>query len=171
MQEQISEKLVALVIRLDVKGAKLTAQELKKAMRAFLNFYKKKQKQGIANKESAKSQHGKQTMKQLMNQNQGLTNIEVTDKNIKSFEKVANKYNIDFALKKDKYSELPRYLVFFKARDMDVMQAAFKEYSAKEITKLKKPSIQKRLSQYIQKSKVQEKQRERSKQKDRGQER
>ena len=171
MQEQVSEKIVALVIRLNVKGAKLTEQELKKAMRAFLNACNKKRKQKTANKESPKSQRGKQTIKQLMNQNQGLTNIEVTDKNIKSFERVANKYNIDFALKKDKYAELPRYLVFFKARDMDVMQAAFKEYSAKEITKLKKPSIQKRLSQYIQKSKVQDKQRERSKQKDRGQER
>ncbi len=171
MQEQVSEKIVALVIRLDTKGAKLTAQELRKAMRAFLKFCNNKHKQRAANRESPKSQRGKQTMKQLMKQNQGLTNIEITDKNIKFFERIANKYSIDFALKKDKYSEKPKYFVFFKARDVDVMTAAFKEFSTMELVKSKKPSIQKRLSQYIQKSKVQDKQRERSKQKDRGQER
>ena len=83
-----------------------------------------------------------------MNQRQGLTNIEITNWNIKSFERVANKYKIDFALKKDKSVDPPRYLVFFKAKDMDVMTAAFKEFSAKELTKMNKPSIRKRLLKY-----------------------
>lgn len=78
-----------------------------------------------------------------MNQRQGLTNIEITNWNIKSFERVANKYKIDFALKKDKSVDPPRYLVFFKAKDMDVMTAAFKEFSAKELTKMNKPEISK----------------------------
>lgn len=77
-----------------------------------------------------------------MNQRQGLTNIEITNRNIKSFERVANKYKIDFALKKDKSVDPPRYLVFFKAKDMDVMTAAFKEFSAKELTKMKYSSCQ-----------------------------
>lgn len=107
---------------------------------------------------------------QLMGQNQGLTNIEITNHNIKSFERVANKYKIDFALKKDKSMDPPRYLVFFKAKDVDVMTAAFKEFSAKELIKANKPSIQKRLTKYQQQTKEQNKQRERTKQKDRGQE-
>ena len=164
MQEQVSEKVVVLVINTGKKGLRLTAGILKVAMRKYLQVHgKKKAEKAIP--------RGKQTMKQLMNQNQGLTNIEITDKNIKSFERIANKYSIDFSLKKDKYSETPKYFVFFKARDVDVMTAAFKEFSTMELVKSKKPSIQKRLSQYIQKSKVQDKQRERSKQKDRGQER
>ena len=38
------------------------------------------------------------------------------------------------------------YLVFFKAKDVDVMTAAFKEFSAKKLTQEKKPSIRKLLS-------------------------
>ena len=84
---------------------------------------------------------GKQTIKQLAKQNQGLTNIEITDKNIKSFEKLAKKYGVDFALKKDKSVTPPKYLVFFKARDQDALVAAFTEYSANKIRKATKPSI------------------------------
>ena len=175
MQEQVSVKVVVLVINTGKKGLRLTAGILKAAMRKYLQAQEKK-KTAKANVKAAKKAEkaiprGKQTMAQLMKQNQGLTNIEITDKNIKSFERIANKYSIDFSLKKDKYSETPKYFVFFKARDVDVMTAAFKEFSTMELVKSKKPSIQKRLFKYIQKSKVQDKQRERSKQKDRGQER
>lgn len=62
---------------------------------------------------------------------QGVANIEITDKNIKDFERIARKYGVDFALKKDKTGEVPKYLVFFKARDADALTAAFKEYTAK----------------------------------------
>ena len=40
----------------------------------------------------------------------------------------------------------PRYLVFFKGRDADVLTAAFKEFSAKKLTQEKKPSIRKPVS-------------------------
>lgn len=72
-------------------------------------------------------------MKQLIGQNQGVSNIEITDSNIKSFERVARKYGVDFALKKDKSGDIPKYLVFFKARDADALTAAFREYTAKEV--------------------------------------
>ena len=41
-------------------------------------------------------------MRQLMKQNAGVSNIEITDSNIKAFESTAKKYNIDFSLKKVK---------------------------------------------------------------------
>ena len=41
------------------------------------------------------------TLKQLMKQNAGVSNIEITGENIKAFESTAKKYHIDFALKKD----------------------------------------------------------------------
>ena len=87
---------------------------------------------------------GKQTLKQLANQNAGLANIEITDQNIRSFTSVAKKYHIDFALKKDKTTDHPRYLVFFKSRDADAMTAAFHEFTNR---KLRKPSIHKLLAQ------------------------
>lgn len=41
----------------------------------------------------------------------------------------ARRYGIDYALKKDKGADPPRYFVFFRARDVKTMEAAFKEYS------------------------------------------
>ena len=91
-------------------------------------------------------------MDKLMKQNVQLSNIEITDGNIKSFERVAKKYSIDFSLKKDVNADPPRYYVFFKAKDADVMTAAFKEYTGQSLNKDKKPSVRKKLQQAISKS-------------------
>ena len=90
----------------------------------------------------------KVTVKELAKQNAGMVNIEITDKNIKSFERYARKYGINYALKKDKSKEPPVYLVFFKGRDQDALNAAFREFSQKQIQKANKPSIYKRLAAY-----------------------
>jgi hypothetical protein len=85
---------------------------------------------------------GKQSIKQLVKQGQGVTNIEISDKNIKDFESIARKYGVDFALKKDATENPPKWLVFFKGRDTDAITAAFKEYSAKQLSKsIEKPSM------------------------------
>ena len=54
----------------------------------------------------------KVTVKELAKQNAGMVNIEITDKNIKSFERYSRKYGINYALKKDKSKVPPVYLVF-----------------------------------------------------------
>ena len=90
----------------------------------------------------------KVTVKELAKQNAGMVNIEITDKNIKSFERYARKYGINYALKKDKSKDPPVYLVFFKGRDQDALNAAFREFSQKQIQKANKPSIHKRLATY-----------------------
>ena len=144
---------------------RVTSSVLKEAMRKYLQNQEKHKVKKVAKKAEKSVPRGKQTVGKLMNQRQGLTNIEITNWNIKSFERVANKYKIDFALKKDKSVDPPRYLVFFKAKDMDVMTAAFKEFSAKELTKMNKPSIRKRLLKYQSQAREKNKQRERTKQK------
>ena len=122
-------------------------------------------------KQADRPPHGKQTLKQLMKQNAGVSNIEITGENIKAFESTAKKYHIDFALKKDTTETPPRYLVFFKGRDADVLTAAFQEFSAKKLTQDKKPSIRKLLSDFRQKAAALNVQREQVKNKDRGRER
>ena len=66
----------------------------------------------------------------------------------------------------------PLYLVFFKSKDVDVMTAAFKEYAGAELdqSKKKKPSVRKKL-QKTQERKAKHRQRVKTKQKVRGQER
>ena len=136
MQDEVNEKTIALYI----KTGKLTAQTLQKAMKAILSKGKK---------QLAKPPQGKQSLKQLMKQNAGVSNIEITDGNIKSFERVARKYGVDFALKKDTTSQPPRYLVFFKSRDADALTAAFAEYSGKVVKRQsqEKPSVRRQLTQ------------------------
>ena len=72
---------------------------------------------------------GKQSVKALVGQNQGVQNIEISDKNIKDFDRVARKYGIDYAVKRDTTEKIPKYPVFFKARDGGALNAAFREYS------------------------------------------
>lgn len=130
MQEEVNEKVIAL----SVKGTKLTAELLQKSMKFLLSQIKKQTTKAM-------QPCGKQTLKQLMKQNAGVSNIEITDGNIKAFESTAKKYGIDFALKKDTTEQPPRYLVFFKGRDADVLTAAFKEFSQKKLNTREKPSI------------------------------
>lgn len=156
MQEEVNEKVIAL----SIKTGKLSAEVLQKSMKFFLLQVKKQ-----ANKRQMP--HGKQTLKQLMKQNAGVSNIEITNDNIKAFESTARKYGIDFSLKKVK-GEQPHYLVFFKGRDTDVMTAAFQEFSAKKLKRDKKPSIRKALTAAKEKSKQLNATREKLKNLDRG---
>ena len=157
MQEEITQKTLALC----VEASKMTAQLLQQTMKKVLADMEK-------HKKNPQLRHGKQTLRQLMKHNTGVSNIEITDQNIRAFSSTAKKYGLDFALKKDTSGEHTRYLVFFKGRDADVITAAFREFSAKNLEKEKKPSIRKELDQAKQQAKTQHRQREKVKAKDRG---
>ena len=75
--------------------------------------------------------------------------------------KNAKKYGLDFALKKDTSGEHTRYLVFFKGQDADVITAAFREFSAKNLSREKAPSIRRKLEKAQEQSKTQHKEQER----------
>ena len=130
LQEEITQKTLALC----VETGKMTAQLLQQAMKKVLADMEK-------HKNDPQLRHGKQTLRQLMKHNTGVSNIEITDQNIKAFSATAKKYGIDFALKKDTTGEIPRYLVFFKGRDADAVTAAFREFSAKKLDMERKPSV------------------------------
>ena len=154
MQEQNSEKTVVL----SVKTGKMTAKVLKSAVKAFLNSQRNKK---------PKIYKGKQSVKHLVQGGGELTSIEVTDKNIKSFDKTARKYGIDYALKKDCTEEPPKYFVFFKAKNNDVLTMAFKEIAANELTKSKKTPIREKLRNVAERVKAKDKERSREKSKSR----
>lgn len=155
MQDEINEKTVAI----SIKATKLTAQTLQKALKLLLAQMKKQH-------DKNKIPHGKQTLKQLARQNAGLSNIEITEGNIKDFESTAKKYGVDFALKKDSTENPPRYLVFFKSRDADALTEAFREFSAKKLQRDKKPSIRKLLSKLKEAAQSRSAQRDKEKNKD-----
>ncbi|MBP3854077.1 MAG: PcfB family protein [Ruminiclostridium sp.] len=154
MQERNAEKMISLSVR----ATKMTANVLKSAIHRFLAAQKNK---------SPKVYKGKQSVKKLAKSGEKLTNIEITDENIKSFSRVARKYGIDYSLRKDKSEEPPRYFVFFKAKDTDTMTAAFKEFLGKEMDKKKKPSIREKLHKLVKELAAKNKERTREKNKQR----
>ena len=161
MQEEVDSRTVALVI----SSAKLTGRVFKGAIDKYISYCKSKklQKQTVI-------PHGKQSVKQLIGQNQGVTSIESNDPDIKAFDKVARKYGVDYAVKKVREDNgKSKYVIFFKGRDNDAITSAFKEYTAKSMEKAKKPSILKKLKELG--AVMQNKVLERSKTKQRGQER
>lgn len=70
-----------------------------------------------------------------------MTSIEITDQNIKDFERVAKKYGVDFAVMKAKHEIPPKYVVYFKGKDADAITNAFKEYTADMVKKAARPSV------------------------------
>ncbi|MCG4611023.1 DUF3801 domain-containing protein [Anaeromassilibacillus senegalensis] len=94
--------------------------------------------------------------------------IVLDDGDIKAFERTARKYGIDFALKKDSSEQPPRYLVFFKGRDVDVMTQAFKEFSARAVKKQERPSLREQLAQKREQSKAKHREKIKVKTKERG---
>ena len=90
-------------------------------------------------------------MKQLIGQNQGVSNIEINDPSIKDFERIARKYGVDYAVKKDRSASPPKYLIFFKARDADALTAAFSSTPrrrSKRRTETERPSVLAKLAQF-----------------------
>lgn len=167
MHEEVNDKTISLCI----KGGKISGNILKAALKKLVSETGK-QKQKIQTKNETKkvTKHGKQSIKKMVQDGSQLSNIEITDNNIKSFERVARKYGIDYSLKKDSSTDPPRYMVFFRAKDVDVMTAAFKEYAGISAEKEKKPKVSIRKKLQVAKDRAaQHREREKDKSKDRGQ--
>lgn len=155
MQEEVTQKTIAF----SIKSAKVTAQVLQAAARKFLE---------ARNKGKTKLHHGQQSLKQLKKHGADLSNIEITEANIGAFKPCAKKYGVDFTLRKDKTTQPPHYVVIFKAKDADNLDLAFREFTAKTLSKEQRPSIRKVLSAVKQKAAAQTKQRAKEKIKERG---
>lgn len=141
MQEETTQKTISLVIR----GGKINADILKASLKYLLQQMQKEQARQNAKRNASKSapKQGKQSMADLK-KNAGddkLTNIQITGKNIGSFDRYARKYDVDYTLKKDKSSHPPVYYVFFRAKSVDAMTAAFKEYTNSIARKKSRPSV------------------------------
>lgn len=97
-----------------------------------------------------------------------LDSIEVSESNIGDFTATARKYDVDFALKKDKSTQPPTYHVFFSAAKSDSFKKAFTEYAGKMQDKTQKrgeitrEQIKKEASRAASKARQKHKQREKT---------
>ena len=158
MQEEVDQKTITL----SMKTGKFTAQVLQAALKKYLQ-HRAKGKTML--------HHGQQSLKQLKKHGAALSNIEITEANIGAFKPCAKKYGVDFALRKDKTTQPPHYVVIFKSKDADNLEQAFREFTAKTLSKEQRPSIRKVLSAMKQKTAEQTKQRAKEKIRERGLER
>lgn len=124
-----------------ISTTKLTGRSLVAAFRKYAQHRAKVK----ANK-AVEGDHGKMSVEKLIRKDQGAQQIDITQSGIRDFERTLNRYGVDYAIRKDVSQEPPRYMVFFKARDADLLTAAFKEYSAKLSHKEKRPSVLKALA-------------------------
>ena len=142
MQEEVENRTLTLV----VSGTKFTGRLLKAAISKYMAHCKEKKLQKQRSRDAPVTPHGKQTVKQLIGQNQGISNIEITDPSIKEFEKIARKYGVDYAITKDQNVMPPKYTVFFKAKDADALTSAFEEFTNRKLKAKEKPSVLEQLN-------------------------
>lgn len=135
MQEEVENRTVMLIINANKLTLRLFKEAIEKTLAAMEKRHHDQKLSGPV------KPMGKQSVKQLIGQNQGVSNIEINDKNIKDFDRVARKYGVDYAVKKDRSISPPKYMVFFKARDADALTAAFEEYTRKTVRKKERPSV------------------------------
>ncbi len=140
MQEEVENRTVNLAI----STTKLTLRTIISGIRKYLQHREKVK----AKKGRDPAVHGKQSVKKLLGQNQGAANAEIEKEGIKDFERLAKKYGVDFAVRKDKTVAPPRYFVFVRAKDADALDAICKEHQARSMTKDRKPSVLAQLSKF-----------------------
>ena len=134
MQEEVESRTLTLA----VNGTKFTGRMLKAAVTKFMAYRRSHKAANVHPK-------GKQTVKQLTRQGQGVNTMEIADENLRQFERIARKYGVDYAVRRDKDAETPRFLLFFKARDADAITAAFKELMTAKERKFERPSVLQKL--------------------------
>ncbi len=109
-----------------MKASKLTARSLAYALRAVGRKIAKEYR-------TSKTPHGKQSVKKLMAHGVATNSIELSG-DTKTFDRVARKWNVDYAF----YKAGPdKYLLFFKSGQADAITACFSEYSKKVLNKSK----------------------------------
>ena len=125
VQDEINQQTVAFMIR----GSEMTLRIFRQAIREYLNR-KQQLYKTIDIKTSDTLKSGKQSLKSMKEQGAQLSTVKISEENIGDFERFAKKYEIDYSLKRDRDPEHPCYIVFFKVKDVDLLDAAFREYAA-----------------------------------------
>ena len=128
MQEEVENRTVNLAI----STTKLTTRQLINVLQKVCHGIKAKMAQ------EKLAPHGKQSV----------TTSEVDKRGIREFERLARKYGVNYAIRKDKSVDPPRYTVFVRAKDADALDAICKEYQSKVMGKGKKPSILAQLNKF-----------------------
>ena len=148
LNEEISREVTDKAVRIAVRVYKPTLELFMKALKNLVG--KPTKAIGRTVKEKIHPTKGKQSVKTLIRQGQGVSSIPLANEGLKDFQKIAKKYGVDFAVVKDKNVDPPVYTIFFKAKDMDAITRILQDYSEKQVKKTSKthPSILEKLKKF-----------------------
>ncbi|HFH6684342.1 TPA: PcfB family protein [Streptococcus agalactiae] len=159
----INEEIARKTLNMEVKAGKVTAK-------LFLTLLKKlmKEAEKLGGLEKLVNANGNEVKLKDMVKKGQLEEIPVEEAELKELKKELNRYGIKFSVMKDK--ESGKYSVFFQAKDMKVMDKAFKQaLSESEKKTERKESIHKNIEKFkemakntVSKDKVKNKQKEQS---------
>ncbi len=130
MQEEIERRTIAI----SVTAGKLTARTLARALSAALRQIRQQRR-------AALTPQGRQSVKKLMNHGVNTSRIPL-DGSTRLFDRVARKYNVDYAFRKVGSKQ---YRLFFKTGQVDAITDCFAEYTKRIMKKEQRPSVLKRL--------------------------
>ena len=131
MQEEVERRAIAI----SLTAGKLTAKTLARALSAALRQIRQRQRASL-------TPQGRQSVKKLMNHGVNTSRIPL-DGSTRLFDRLARKYNVDYAFHKVGPKQ---YRLFFKAGQADAITDCFAEYTKRMMKKQeRRPSVLKRI--------------------------
>ncbi|HEN0280679.1 TPA: PcfB family protein [Streptococcus agalactiae] len=157
----INEEIARKTLNMEVRAGKVTGKILLDLIRKLL-----KESEKIGGLEKLVGRKGNEVKLKDMVKKGQLEEIPVEEAELKELKKELNRYGVKFSVMKDK--ESGKYSVFFQAKDMKVMDKAFKHaLSESEKKTERKESIHKNIEKFkemakntVSKDKVKNKQKE-----------
>ena len=148
VHEEVEREVANKSVNIAIKVAKPTERALLKGLKFVVG--KPTKEVGKAVGQKIHPTQGKQSVKTLIRQGQGVSSIPLADEGLKDFQKIAKKYGVDFAVVKDKNVDPPVYTIFFKAKDMDAVTRILQDYSEKQVKRADKtrPSVLEKLKKF-----------------------
>lgn len=149
MQEEIEQRTIALSVNATKLTGRTLANVLSAALRQIQRGHQKRQ-----------TPQGRQSVKKLMNHGVATNSLDLSG-NTRLFDRVARKYNVDYAFHKTGPNQ---YLLFFKSGQADAITACFGEYTKRVLnrSKSKRPSILKQLQTFADRERTKPRQHERT---------
>ena len=159
----INEEIARKTLSLEVKAAKVSGKLLLTLLKKLMKEAKK-----LGGLEKLVKVNGNEVKLKDMAKKGQLEEIPVEEAELKELKKELNRYGVKFSVMKDK--ETGKNSVFFQAKDMKVMDKAFKHaLSVSEKKAERKESIHKNIEKFkemtkntVSKDKVKDKQKEQS---------
>lgn len=159
----INEEIARKTLNMEVRAGKVTGKILLYLIRKLL-----KESEKIGGLEKLVGSKGNEVKLKDMVKKGQLEEIPVEETELKELKKELNRYGVKFSVMKDK--ESGKYSVFFQAKDMKVMDKAFKHaLSESEKKTERKESIHKNIEKFkemaknsVSKDKIKNKQKEQS---------